>query len=313
MNILDLTSIKKNLLYFPFKENEEGEGRLLLSAAFVFLIFSLILGHLITRNLLWRYLGNDPTKEWEANVEKEKIYEVLVEQQFINPEKKDEYKALSNKESAGSGGLTEEKGFHTLTPFQEFLFGSATQEASQQEIPSEEEKKKEDDLFEIGIFQSDPLTISRTSPNPSVQPQAGQMLKIPANYRFQQNFLFRWDGSKALTLSTKELAGYYYFKNMLKQIEGAFAPPGGGNFAYRDIAGTVMREGIAPGETKVSFLLSESGKVLEVRLMSSQGQALVDRACLDSIRGQNFGPVPEEVKAKGLIFGINFIFPSFRR
>jgi outer membrane biosynthesis protein TonB len=60
-------------------------------------------------------------------------------------------------------------------------------------------------------------------------------------------------------------------------------------------------------------MLNPSGKVVDVKLVSGQGQVMVDNACLDSIRGQNFGPVPEDVKKKGLIFGIQFIFPAFFR
>jgi len=312
MNILGWIGRVRILLYFPYKEEEEGETRLLLSAAFVFLIVSMLVGHLLTRNLLWKILGSEPLAKLETQKDKEKIYEVLVEQQFINPDKTDEYKALSDRESAGGGGLTREKGFHTDSPFREFIFGTP-QSPSRDPSPAEQNPNREENLFEVGIFKADPIAIRTFRPSPESQGTQGQMMKIPFNYRFQQDFLFRWDGNKAMTVPTKELAGYHYFKNMLRQIEGAFAPPGGGNFAYRDIAGTVIREGIKPGMTKVLFLLSEDGKVIDVRLVSSQGQAIVDRACLDSIRGQNFGPVPEEVKKKGLIFGINFIFPGILR
>lgn len=312
MSTLDWTSLKKNLLSFDYQESEEGEKRLLVSAAIVFLIVSLLVGHLITRNLLWKVLGSESETAQSLPQEKEKIYEVLVEQQFIKPEKKDEYKALSDQESAGSGGITKEKGFHTLSSFREFIFGSNSQ-ASNPNQANPEEQKKEDDLYEVGLFKADPLTTATLNPNSSNPSNASQMMKIPFNYRFQQDFLFRWDGNRAMSVATKQLAGYHYFKNMLKLIEGSFAPPGGGNFAYRDIAGTVVREGIKPGMTKVLFLLNDDGKVIDVNLVSSQGQTLVDRACLDSLRGQNFGRVPDEVKAKGMIFGINFIFPGVYR
>lgn len=312
MSILDWTTIRKTLLSFPYKEEEEGETRLLLSAGFVFLLISLLIGHLITRNLLWKLLGSEPIAKLEALEEKEKIYEVLVEQQFINPEKTDEYKALSDKESAGGGGITENKGFHTDSPFREFIFGSPNPSTSNSN-PSQQEMKKEDNIFEVGLLRSDPITVQTFRPNPNMSGESGQMMKIPFNYRFQQDFLFRWDGNRAMTVPTKELAGYHYFKNMLRQIEQSFAPPGGGNFAYRDMAGIVSREGIKPGMTKVLFLLNDNGKVMDVQLVSSQGQEIVDRACMDSLRGQNFGRVPEEVKAKGMIFGINFIFPGIMR
>ena len=60
-------------------------------------------------------------------------------------------------------------------------------------------------------------------------------------------------------------------------------------------------------------MLEDTGRVIDVKLVSSQGQRMIDKACLDSIRGQNFGTVPEEVKKIGLIFGINFIFPDLSR
>lgn len=312
MSILDWTTIKKTLLSFPYKEEEEGEARLLLSAGFVFLLISLLIGHLITRNLLWKLLGSEPVAKLASVEEKEKIYEVLVEQQFINPEKTDEYKSLSDKDSAGGGGLTEEKGFHTDSQFREFIFGSPNPSNSNSS-PSQQEMKKEENIFEVGLLRSDPITVQTFRPNPRPSGESGQMMKIPFNYRFQQDFLFRWDGQRAMTVPTKELAGYHYFKNMLRLIEQSFAPPGGGNFAYRDIAGVVSREGIKPGMTKVLFLLNDDGKVLDVQLVSSQGQEIVDRACMDSLRGQNFGRVPDEVKSKGMIFGINFIFPGIMR
>ncbi len=300
-------------LYFDFilPEKEEGERRLFYSASFVVLICSLFLGHLVTRNMLWKMLGEENAPMMMPAEEKEKIYDVLVEQQFINPEKKDEYKALSNQDSAGGGGITENLGFHTLSPFREFIFGSTASNPSKAQPKAEQ--SKEEDLFEIGIFKADPISKQNQEESPNQSQSSGSLMKIPFNYRFQQDFLFRWDGAKALTVPTKQFAGYYYFKNMLRRIEESFAPPGGGNYAYRDMAGVVAREGIKPGETKVQFLLSEGGQVLDVKLISSQGQVVVDQSCMDSIRGQNFGPVPEEIKAKGLIFGINFIFPGLYR
>ncbi len=300
-------------LYFNFElpEKEEGEKRLLFSFALVVLISSLILGHLITRNMLWRMLGAENATEELSIEEKEKIYDVLVEQQFINPDKKDEYKALSNRDSSGGGGITEKQGFHTLSPFREFIFGSSSQSPSKQQPKAEQ--TKEEELFEVGILKADPKTTSNSEESPNQSASSGQMTKIPFNYRFQQDFLFRWDGSKALTVPTKQLAGYYYFKSMLKRIEESYAPPGGGNYAYRDMAGIVRKEGIKEGQSKVLFMLNDLGHVIDVRLVSSQGQAIVDESCMDAIRGQNFGVVPDEIKAKGLIFGINFIFVNYYR
>jgi hypothetical protein len=53
--------------------------------------------------------------------------------------------------------------------------------------------------------------------------------------------------------------------------------------------------------------------VIDVKLMAGQGQKIVENACIESIRGQNFGVVPPEVRENGLIFGINFVFPDILR
>ncbi|MDX1960812.1 MAG: energy transducer TonB [Leptospiraceae bacterium] len=303
--------MKNDPFSFEMDKLEEDDRRLLLSAGFVFLILTLIISHLFTRNLLWKMLGTDSKEELLTKAREEKVYNVLVEQDFKDKTIKDEIKALSDENAAGSGGITQKEGFHTMSPFYEFVMGSRP--SSAQKESKDASKNKEEDVYDVGIFKADPLfkpkpvQASTSASNPS----SGQETKIPSNYRFQQDFLFRWDGSKALSIPRKQLAGYHYFKAMLRKIESNFYPPGGGNFAYRDPAGYVIREGILPGEVKVMFMLNDAGDVIDIRLSASPGQKIVDKACLDSIRGQNFGVVPPEVKQNGMIFGINFIFPDF--
>jgi outer membrane biosynthesis protein TonB len=264
--------------------------------------------------MLWQLLGADNSNfvETENLAKSKKIYEVLLEQEFTSKKVKDEIKALSKEDSAGSGGLTEKEGFHTLSPFYEFIFGGLPSSNPQITSKEKEKSKSEDEIYEVGVIHSDPLMKFTPQPKAVSNPTTGQPTKIPFNYRFQKDFEFRWDGSSTLTMPTRKLAGYEYYKKMLRQIEQSFAPPGGGNLAYRDMAGTVIREGISPGETKISFLLNDSGQVIDVKQISSQGQKIVDQACIDSIRGQNFGVVPQEVKEQGMIIGINFVFPRYR-
>ena len=292
----------------------EDEKRMFFSASFVILILSLIIAHLFTRNLLWKMLGTDALVEIQEKARiKDKVYNVLLEQDFKDKTIKDEIKALSDEDSAGRGGITEKQGFHTVSPFYEFVMGGLP--SSQAEEEKKEEKEKKDDIYEVGIYKVTPpskVVYKAISSTPK-QETNGEMTKIPFNYRFEQDFLFRWDGSRVISIPRKQLAGYHYFKNMIRKIESSFYPPGGGNVAYRDMAGVVIREGILPGEVKVQFLLNELGDVIDVKLVSSQGQKIVESACIESIRGQNFGLVPPEVKENGLIFGINFIFPDIFR
>jgi hypothetical protein len=302
----------KKDFYFDTDLNED-DRRLFYSAAIVLLFLSLIISHLFTRNLLWKMLGTESIVDIESRIEREKVYNVLVEQDFKDKTKTDQIKALSEEDSAGTGGITEKEGFHSLSPFYEFILGNNSPNTNPKSSQPNS-KEKEEDVYEVGIFKSDPIIQKNPvlQPRKEIAPSTGSPQKIPSNYRFQQDFLFRWDGSQSISIPRKQLAGYQYFKSMLRKIENSFYPPGGGNFAYRDAAGLVIREGIAPGETKVVFLLNDAGDVIDVKQMSTQGQAIVDQACMDAIRGQNFGPVPPEVKQNGLTFGINFIFPGFR-
>ncbi|ASP42722.1 TonB-dependent receptor [Leptospira interrogans] len=301
----------KTRLYSEYSGIPEDDQRLIYASFLVLALASFLTAHLLTRNMLWKILGSEPMVKMESNEEKEKFYEVLLEQDFVDKNVKDEYKALSNVDAAGAGGITKNQGLHSASPFREFIMGSLARRPS--ETQNQETKEKNDEkVLEVGIIKIDPLQTTNTDNSKQSTQTYGRLTKIPLNYRFEQDFLFRWDGNQALTIPRKNLAGYEYFKRMLKQIEGCFAPPGGGNYAYRDMAGTVVREGILPGQVKVLFMLSEGGQVLDTRLVSSQGQDVVSQACVDSIRGQNFGKVPDEVKAQGLIFGINFIFPMMR-
>ncbi|TGK00134.1 energy transducer TonB [Leptospira langatensis] len=292
----------------------EDDKRLLFAAFIVFAFCSFLVAHLFTRNILFQILGEDPLVQVKERAEREKIYEVLLEQEFVDKTVKDEYKALSNADSAGSGGLTKEKGFHTSSPFREFIFGNIARNPSKATPQSAQKKTEDEQVYEVAILKQDP--VENTNPTEQTQEQTaatGRMTKIPSNYRFQEDIRFRWDGSPNTAIPTKKLVGYEYFKRMLRQIEQSFSPPGGGNYGYRDGAGTVIREAIVPGEARVQFLLNDAGQVIDTKLVSSHGQTLVDQACIDAIRGQNFGRVPEEVKAQGMIYGIRFLFPAIYR
>ncbi|MEM7184428.1 MAG: TonB-dependent receptor [Spirochaetota bacterium] len=326
--------MKKELFLIKISDLED-EKRLYYSAVFLFTILSFLTAHLFTKKILVNVFAQEQSpQELQQQKENEKIYEVLLEQKKPDKKKTEQVKALSDADSSGSGGLTEKYGFHTLTPFREFIFGGESLFTKPQE---EKEKSEEKQMFIVSIETEDPLadlspseldtftSTSKSKESKKVSQEKQQekkqvakqgeptpLTKIPFNYRFQQDFRFRWSGSGAIKIPTKKLAGYKYFKNMLKQIEDKFAPPGGGNFAYRDMAGTVVSQGIIPGEVRVVFLLNDNGQVIDIKKANQHGQQVVEQACLDAIRGQSFGPVPEEIKKTGLIFGINFIFPGYR-
>ena len=134
-------------------------------------------------------------------------------------------------------------------------------------------------------------------------------MRIPANYRFQNDFALRYDQSASLSIPRRELEGYKYFRDLLRQVRSNFAPPGL-NLAYRDSAGVVISQPIKPQVVRVLFLIDEEGTVRDTRVVSSMGQQPVDQACLRSLEGHNFGKPPPEIFKHGNIFGISFVFPA---
>ncbi|MCB1158350.1 MAG: TonB-dependent receptor, partial [Leptospiraceae bacterium] len=97
------------------KDFSEDEKRIFFSAAFSFLIFSLVAAHLYTKNLLFDVFRDKKASSLAVkDKENEKLYHVLLEQIERDKKKDKEIKALSDEDSTGSGGITKEKGFHTL-------------------------------------------------------------------------------------------------------------------------------------------------------------------------------------------------------
>ena len=83
--------MKKETFSSEISNLTEDERRLFFSSAFVILILSLIVSHLFTRNMLWKMIGTESIVELEKNnLTNEKVYNVLLEQDFKDKQKKDE-------------------------------------------------------------------------------------------------------------------------------------------------------------------------------------------------------------------------------
>jgi TonB C terminal len=241
----------------------------------------------------------------------QRFYPVLVEQEYRPEARTDQVRAFSDVTAEGTGGITALAGFHTLssddtleTP-RPAAQASASNPAQTRPQPQSRPATGPGDAME----RSTTVTTSAAAASGASN---GANLRIPANYRFQQDFLMRFDGSSLLSIPRQELAGFRYFQNMLRQIRENFSPPGI-NYIYYDRAGYVLNEPIKPQVVSVQFMLDREGNVIDVRKVQSIGQDRVDESCLNSIRGQNFGPVPPEVWSQGNIFGLNFVFPAIRR
>ena len=301
------------------KQEAQFELRLSSATFWVAILFSAILASILVRenrsfsmSLLEESL---PVVQDVAS----SIYPVLIEQ--LNPTEPipGQMRAYSSVTSGGRGGMTSESGFHTLSS-DDTLFISLNQEAqsatdSKQTSQSNESSQKAHQFdFSTDAVNQDTLSTKHQLNQNQETTATNQTLptRIPANYRFQDDFALRWDSSPVFAIATQELAGYKYFRDMMRQIRESFAPPGL-NLAWRDQAGVVISQPIKPQIVSVLFLLDSEGNVRDVRIVSSMGQVPVDEACVKVLQHQNFGTPPPEVFKHGNIFGINFLFPRVYR
>ncbi len=277
---------------------DETEKRLVFSGLPVFLLSSLVIGLFYSSGSL---LPSDAARNRAARQlagQDNQVYQVLVEQQYSPPPKTKQIRALSNVTAEGTGRLTRQKGFHTLTPHDTFRMEGGKSKGT------EGDGKR-----------------FRDGPGPFKSGRRGgtggdnrAMMRIPSNYRFEQATRLGFTVGGPLSIPRVKFEGFRYFQKMLRQIRAKFSPPGA-NYVYRDQYGTFTQNTIKPQVVKVLFLIDKQGRVLDVRVVSRTVQKIVEQACVESLMGQNFGPPPPAVLKKGNIIGINFIFPpiGFRR
>ncbi len=251
------------------------------------IILSIFFSHLYTLDI-------GKTKQQNTQ---EKVYPVLIQQAEQYHKSKAEMAAYAKKESGGRGGVTARYGFHHLSPYDSL------------EIPSQASNIKGSHNSKKRALGGPQKQSKRTAKTKSKS--KAKAYRIPSNYRFRRDFLFRFDGSSYLSIASRKLAGFQYFRRMLQQIKENFSPPGI-NYVARDYAGYVLNQTIAAQTVLVAFALDRDGNVSDVRKISSIGQALVDEACLNTLKGQNFGKAPPEIFERGNVFGIQFIFPDLR-
>lgn len=245
------------------------------------------------------------------------IYPVIVEHKTYSSPKENQIPVYSSITSGGSGGITKDTGFHTLSNTDEFFLSYNTIDNITESNNKNKKNNSDVKLEEANSELKQSINTTQNTLDKKKQFSKDQNLendletlpmKIPANYRFRNDFALRWDNSPQFAIASIELKGYKYFRDMLRQIRENFSPPGL-NLMWRDNAGVVISQPIKPQVVSVLFLLDYDGTVRDVKIVSSMGQKPVDEACIRVLLNQNFGEPPPEIFEHGNIFGINFIFP----
>lgn len=278
---------------------EEGDRRLVASGVVVFLFLSLVLGHVFPDRVFPSFLKvirSVPRSAPSAS----RIYPVLVEQEYSPPARTNQIRALSDVTAQGTGRLTRNKGFHTLSPHDRLELNSPRR-ARNAGDKSRRYRRRGDLSY-------------NTSKGKRVYSRGKSRgdFKIPFNYRFREDIALNYDGSARLSIARERFPEFRYFQRMLRKIRRNFSPPGG-NYVSHDHYGYTSHQTIKPQQIKVLFSIDATGDVRDVRVVSSVIQRTVANACISALEGRNFGPPPRAVLDRGGIIGINFIFPPLRR
>lgn len=242
------------------------------------------------------------------NLDSEKIIRALLEnREPAKTKKRDTVKFLSDKNSEAQGDLTKEKGFESIST--DYVFSPGNPNPLRARIVSAKNYAK--------ILTSPEgrtrVAVSQEKPQES---QTQDRLRIPAYYRWRQDFALSWDYAGRPAIPTVRYAHYSYFRAMINKIQGVWAPPGGD--PYPTFGDSYHRMNYASGYTRFStfpsqdiyiqFLLDEQGVVRDAKLVSSLGFQSLDRSCIEALyAAHDFGPPPKEILENGVLI-VPFIF-----
>jgi hypothetical protein len=249
----------------------------------------------------------------KSQVSGDQIIRALLENTYIEKKKKrSTVKFLSDKDSEARGDLTKEKGFESIS--NDYVLSPGQKQSVQARIVSAKKYAK--------ILTSKEGRTRITIAEKQAEPQTpAERMRIPAYYRWRNDFALSWDYQGRPAIPTARYAHYSYFRSMVNKIQSVWAPPGGD--PYPTFGDSYHRMGHASGYTRfatfpsqdiyIQFLLDEQGIVRDAKLVSSLGFQSLDRSCIEALYAvRDFGPPPKELLENGILI-VPFIFRLIAR
>lgn len=246
--------------------------------------------------------------EKSQNTSERLIQALLENSQVEKTRKKSTAKFLSDKDSEARGDLTKTKGFESIS--NDYILSPGRRETVQARIVSAKKYAK------ILTSKEGRTRIAITPEKTEEQQVPSERLRIPAYYRWRNDFALSWDYAGRPAIPTARYAHYSYFRSMINKIQNVWAPPGGD--PYPTFGDSYHRLGPASGYTRFStfpsqdiyiqFLLDDQGVVRDAKLVSSLGFQSLDRSCIEALyAAHDFGPPPKELMENGILI-VPFIF-----
>lgn len=286
----------------PTKRISDAAFARFFSALFSLCILLTLYLELDLRGLVF---GDNEEKKTGAD---QKLIHALLENTHIEKKRKREtVKFLSDKDSEARGDLTKEKGFESIS--NDYVLSPGQRQTVKARIVNAKKYAK------ILTSKEGRTRIAVTPEKTEEQQTPMEKLRIPAYYRWRNDFALSWDYAGRPAIPTARYAHYSYFRSMVNKIQSVWAPPGGepyptfGDSYHRMNGAGYTRFSTFPSQDiYIQFLLDDQGIVRDAKLVSSLGFQSLDRSCLEALySARDFGPPPKELLEKGVLI-VPFIF-----
>ena len=256
------------------------------------LFFSLAFMHQKIFDFIYKLQSNE---KYLSSLFNEKEIPMIVENPKTNKKEKENIEKVyrSEKSSRAQGKLTKKKRFRWLSEEDQLKIRKW-----QQHLNKQREAQQEEILTTRIIKETDLLWKHFQKKR-----RYSELTKIPASYDFDYHRAFSWDRDGIPQIPTYFYKHYDYIKSMINKIRYHWAPPGGSpRNLYQNsfhsssyVPGYIRIRVFPPQSIALTFMLDQSGEVLDVRIESSMGYQTLNESFIDAIRSvQNFGVPPKD-------------------
>ncbi len=218
---------------------------------------------------------------------------------------------LSDKDSIESGYITKKKGDRLLNNSLKFTSKKGNKGSGKKS--SSQKNSKDNSLI---ITENSDVEISIVKPSGDTGENGdGHKLQIPDKDNVTRDNSIFYSSSGTFSFNTVKFKHYKYFNNVKNKISSNWYPPIMANATFGGYApGRTRIMAIASQQVKLYFIMDKTGKIIETKILDSNGNVQLDNACLDAIRNsKSFGKVPKDLLKGGDSVVIPFIFGYYIR
>jgi len=211
---------------------------------------------------------------------------------------------LSDKDSVESGYLTKKKG-------DRFLNNSMMFKLKKGEKGDRNNKGKSNSKNSLLLAsKSDVAVVIDNQKSGDGKIGDFHELKIPDKNNVTRNNSIFYSSSGTFSFNTAKFKHFKYFNNMKNKISSNWYPPIMANVTFGGYApGRTRIMAIASQQVKIYFIMNRFGKIIEAKILDSDGNEELDKSCLDAIiNSKSFGEVPKDMLKGGNSIVIPFIF-----